>query len=139
MSTSQLNSAVARTPVEIWTEILSYLVDDPKAHPLCKPIEFEDYIFPHKSPHRFDEATYETLRAVCCSWRTIVEQGARIPQEVVIQNKTRVSIALSQNAGYLSISWFNMPSEFPDISSAFGAPSCRVIHIEVEFNLDSNL
>ena len=135
MSISQLNSAVARTPVEIWTEILSYLVDDPKAHPLCEPIEFEDYVYPSE----FDKATYETLRAVCRSWRTIVEQCACIPQEVAIRNKNPTSKALSQNANYLGISWHNMPSEFPEISSAFGVPSCRVIQIWVEFNLDSNL
>ncbi len=139
MSNSQIDSAVARTPVEIWSEILSYLVDDPKAHPLCEPIEFEDYVFPHKSPHRFDKATYETLRAVCRSWRTIVEQCACILQEVVIQNNTPISNALPQKVGYLGIQWLKSPSEFPNFSSAFGAPSCRVIHIEVRFNLDSNL
>ena len=139
MSISQLDSAVTRTPVEIWTEILSYLVDDPKAHPLCEPIEFEDYVFPPESPHHFDKATYDTLRAVCRSWRSIVEQCARLPQEVVIRNKTPMSRALSQNASYLGISWLNLPPEFPEISSTFGAPSCKVIHIQVDSELGSNL
>ncbi|SRR5258706_2813281 len=138
MSTSQLDSAVARTPVEIWTEILSYLVDDPKAHPLCKPIEFEEYVFASESLHHVDEATYETLRAVCRSWRTIVEQCARIPEQVVIRNKTPISKALPQKAGYLGIWWLNMPSEFPGISSVFGAPPCRVIHIRVKSNMGTN-
>lgn len=139
MAISLEDSAVARTPVEIWTEILSYLVDDPKAHPLCQPIEFEDYVFPPESPHHFDIAAYETLRAVCRSWRTIVEQCACIPQDVVIKNKTPNSKALSQKASYLGISWFVLPSKFPDISSVLGAPTCRVVHIRFDSILDSNL
>ena len=140
MSISLEDSAVARTPVEIWTEILSYLVNDPKAHPLCQPIEFEDYVFPPEFPNYFDIATYETLRTVCRSWRTIVEHCARIPQDVVIENKTPSSKALSQKAGYLGISWFSLPSKFPDISSALGAPSCRVVHIRFGASiLESNL
>ena len=139
MSNYQSDSAITQTPVEIWTEILSYLVDDPKAHPLCEPIEFEDYVFPPESHHYFDKATYGTLRAVCRSWRSIVEQCARIPQEVVIRNKSPLSKALLQNASYLGISWLNLPSEFPEISDAFGAPSCRVIHIQFEFEQSSNL
>jgi hypothetical protein len=139
MSISPKDSAVARTPVEIWTETLSYLIDDPKAHPLCKLIELEDYVYPPESPNHFDKATYDTLRAVCRSWRTIVEQCAHIPQEVVIENKTPISAPLFQNASYLRISWLRLPSKFPDISTAFGAPSCKVIHMHFESCLESSL
>lgn len=134
-----LDSAVTRTPVEIWTHILSYLVDDPKSHPLCEPIEFEDYVFPPEDPHHFDKATYNILRAVCRSWRSIVEHCACIPQEFVIKNKAPILNPLSQKATYLRISWVALPAEFPDISTAFGTPSSKVIHIHFEFSLDSNL
>jgi len=139
MSISAKDSAAARTPVEIWTEILSYLVDDPKAHPLCAPIEFEDYVFPPEPLQYFDKVTYVTLRAVCRSWRTIVEQCAHISHYIVIRHKSSLSQPLSQNASYLNISWLRLPPEFPDILTAFSAPSCKVTNIHFEFSPDSDL
>jgi len=132
MPISSKDSAVARTPVELWIKILSYLVDDGMAHPLCDPIEFEEYNFHTSHGHCFDHSTYELLRAVCQSWKTIAERCARIPQEITVRGIT-VSERISSRVGHRCVNWFNPPSTFPNISDILGAPSCRVIHIHIHF------
>jgi hypothetical protein len=132
------DSAVARTPVELWTEILSCLIDDSRAHPLCDPIEFEEYNYDSEHHHCFDSRLFGALREVCQSWKAIVEQHALIPQINFIMNMDRSQPYLS-HASYLKLTWHQPPSSFPYISSALGAPPNRMIHIHLDLTPGSKL
>jgi len=117
-------------PVELWIKILSYLVDDGMAHPICDPIKFEEYNCNLVHQHHFDQRTYKVLRAVCQLWKTITKRCARILQKITIRGVT-ASERISSGVGYHCVHWSNPPSTFPNISDILGAPSCRAIHIHI--------
>jgi len=96
----------ATAPVEIWRRIFEHALDHPKLNYSCDPKDL--YVFmDNYSSHRDDtEAVYQSLRAVCRSWKALAEEF--IHREALLRIRSSASMCLHlSRASRLQCHWYS--------------------------------
>ena len=93
------NSFTATAPVEIWRRIFEHALDHPKLHYSCDPKDLYEFMNNYSGYKDDTEFIYQSLRAVCRSWKALAEEFIHREALLRIRSPTSTCLHLSREIG----------------------------------------